>query len=850
MTSQHTPMMQQYLNIKADYPDMLLFYRMGDFYEMFFDDAKKGAELLELTLTHRGNANGKPIPMAGVPYHAADNYLAKLVKLGQSISICEQIGIPGQTKGPVERQVTRIVTPGTLTEECLLESHQENLLLAIHQHNSKFGLAYVELSSGRLRITECESIESLNSDLERLNANEILIDETAPTIDYLNLHKSVKARPSWEFDATDAKRLLRQQLEVSSLEAFGEATHPLAIIACGALLNYLKLTQKQALPHINALTIERPIDSVQLDAQTLKNLEITQALNGQKSHTLNHLMNKTVTPMGNRLFKRWLTRPVRCHATLQERHQCIDFFIGNHLDETLHEKLKAFGDIERILARIALNNVRPRCLVQLKNALIALPEVKALFPKTLASRLKQLLAQLYDFPELTDTLERALVENPPVTIRDGGMIADGYDETLDELRALSENANEKLIDLEIKEKESTGIASLKVGFNRVHGYFIEMPKSQSHLAPTHYQRRQTLKNNERFITPELKAFEDKVLSANAQALAREKHLFETLITTITPHLTQLTEMCESISELDVLANLSLRAQALNLNKPTLTHEHIIDIKQGRHPVIEQLSDAPFISNNATLNEKHPLLMLTGPNMGGKSTYMRQTSIIVLLAHTGSYVPASKAKIGPIDRIFTRIGASDDISSGRSTFMVEMTETATILNHATHESLVLIDEIGRGTSTYDGLSLAKACAWDLATRVKSYSLFSTHYFELTQLEQESNAIQNIHLDALLQNENLIFLYKVKRGPCDQSYGIEVAKLAGIPKSVIHHARDILASLEQGETKTPIKTPKPKVIKKQQTPAFEKFIQEITPDDLSPKKALDLIYQLKAMEKASC
>lgn len=854
MHEQHTPMMQQYLSIKSEYPDMLLFYRMGDFYEMFFDDAVKGAELLELTLTHRGRAKGEPIPMAGLPYHAVDNYLAKLVKIGQSIAICEQIGIPGLTKGPVERQVTRIVTPGTLTEESLLESHQENLLLAIHQHKNTFGLAYVEISSGLLRITQCNDIDSLNAELERLAAREILVNQNAPVITALNKHPSVKQRPEWEFEKVQATRTICQQLNVGSLEAFGESSHSIALIACGALLQYLKITQKQALPHIKTIQIERPSESVLLDQQTLKNLEIVQALNGQKNHSLLSLMNKTVTPMGSRLFKRWLTRPLRCQTTINDRHQAIDYLLSFDINENLRPTLKEFGDVERILARIALDNVRPRCLVQLRKALNALPQLKQLFQSKLPPRLQFSFDNLIELPELLNLLERGLVDNPPMTIRDGGMILTGFDKELDELKSLSENANDKLIELEIQEKEKTGISSLKVGYNRVHGYFIEMPKSQSHLAPTHYHRRQTLKNNERFITPELKEFEDLVLSAKAKALTREKILFEEIIQSITPHLDSLTTMCQSISEIDVLTNLSHIAENLNLNKPKLVNKPQISIKQGRHIVIEQLSDGPFICNDTDINAKQPLLMLTGPNMGGKSTYMRQTAIIVLLAYTGSFVPAQAAAIGPVDRIFTRIGASDDISSGRSTFMVEMTETATILNHATENSLVLIDEIGRGTSTFDGLSLAKACAWDLATRIKCYSLFSTHYFELTQLASESNNICNIHLDAILQNDTIIFLYKIKSGPCNQSYGIEVAKLAGIPADVIIKARQILQELE---TKTAIMPPKTTVetnqlatIKIKQETALEKLIKEINPDDLSPKKALDVVYKIKLLEKESC
>jgi DNA mismatch repair protein MutS len=852
MQKEHTPMMQQYLTIKSDYPDMLLFYRMGDFYEMFFEDAVKGAELLELTLTHRGQSKGEPIPMAGVPFHAVDNYLAKLVKLGQSVAICEQIGTPGLSKGPVERQVTRIVTPGTLTEEALLESHQENLLLAIHHDKAHFGLAFVELSSGRLRISQCQSEDELNAELERLHANEILINELTPPLNALKQHPSVRQRPEWEFDAKDAKRTVCQQLKVNNLEAFGEKQYPLAMIACGALMQYLHITQKQALPHIKTIEIEEVSDSVILDPQTLRNLEICQSLNGQHNHTLLSLLNKTMTPMGSRLFRRWLTRPIRNQQQLAHRHQSIKFFLNHDIDDQLRPLLKSFGDIERVIARIALKTVRPRCLVQLRDALTLLPELVNWFDKPLPQHLQKLLQKIQPQPELSAELQHAIIDNPPVTIRDGGIIATGYDEQLDELRALSENANEKLLALEQQEKETTGIATLKVGFNRVHGYYIEIPKAHADNVPLNYQRRQTLKNNERFITPELKEFEDKVLSANSKALAREKLLFENIIELLFPHIDPLTALCQTLSELDVLSTLANRAQHLQLTQPQFVDRPTIDIKQGRHVVIEQYSEAPFICNDTHIEAKQSLLMLTGPNMGGKSTYMRQTAIIVLMAYMGSFVPAAKATLGPVDRIFTRIGASDDISSGRSTFMVEMTEAATILNHASSSSLVLIDEMGRGTSTFDGLALAQACAWDLANRIGCYCLFSTHYFELTKLAEQSEKIRNIHLDALLQNDTIIFLYQIKQGACDQSYGIDVAKLAGLPFKVIDNARHILAEFESQsqnittatKVQQTIVDTQPRIeIKKS---PYEDFVNQISPDELSPKKALELMYELKALK----
>lgn len=858
MTQEHTPMMKQYLTIKAQHPDMLLFYRMGDFYEMFYEDAKRGAQLLELTLTHRGQSNGEPIPMAGVPYHAVDSYLSKLVKLGESVAICEQIGTPGLSKGPVERQVTRIITPGTLTEEALLSSSQENLLLALHHHKQRYGLAYVDISSGQLRITECADDDTLSATLERLEPKEILINEQMSGFALLKKHPCVKQRPHWEFNASQAKRLLCDQLQVQTLAAYGEQTHPLALIACGALLHYLKLTQKQALPHIKHIQIEQLNECVLLDAQTLKNLEICHTLNGEHKHTLLHLINKTATPMGSRLMKRWLTRPIRDRLALTERHQVIEYVLAKQLHDPLHQTLKGIGDLERILARIALKNVKPRCLVQLKVALAVLPSLLDHLKYHAPVALERLKKHIKTFPQLHALLDKALVENPPMVLKDGGVIAEGYDETLDELRTLSEHANDVLIKLEQQEKEQTGIATLKVGFNRVHGYYIEIPKTQSHLAPTHYHRRQTLKNNERFITPELKAFEDKVLSANAKALAREKNLFEELLSQCQPYLEALTITCNSLAELDVLTNLAERALTLNLHKPTLTDDKIIEIKKGRHLVIEHFSDDPFITNDVALGETPSLLMITGPNMGGKSTFMRQTALIVLLSYVGSFVPAEKAFIGPVDRIFTRIGASDDISSGRSTFMVEMTETATILNHATEHSLVLIDEIGRGTSTFDGLALAKACAWDLASRIGAYSLFSTHYFELTQLAEKCPSIQNLHLNALLENDTIIFLYKVQKGPCNQSYGIEVAKLAGLPSNVIQHAKQILQCLETHPVATKQEIPAltdmtlSQIVPERKEAAHPilTHLQTIQPDALTPIKALELIYQLKDMEEAVC
>ena len=840
MTQAHTPMMQQYLKIKSDYPDMLLFYRMGDFYEMFFDDAEEGAKLLHLTLTHRGQSNGKPIPMAGMPYHAVDNYLAKLVKLGQSVAICEQIGDPALSKGPVEREVTRIITPGTISEDALLDAEKETLLLAIHEENDQFGLAYVEVSSGRFRLSECETEEALQSELSRLEASEVLINGELAIPNSLHQHPALNCRPKWEFSHKQALTLLLEQFQVKSLDAFEIDHLPYAICAAGALLHYLKLTQKQALPHIKTITIEKSADSVVLDAQTLRNLELVKSLQGESSASFFHFINKTKTPMGARLLKRWLTRPIRDKAILNHRLSSIDYLLGSHRIEAMQLPLKEMGDIERILARIALKNARPRCLVQLKETLTATPTLKKAIGDNPNTHLDALSKKCHTHDTLLITLNQAIVDNPPVTIKDGGVIKTGYDKTLDDLRSLSDEANAFLIQLEEKEKKLTGLQTLKVGFNRVHGFYIELPKSQSSNVPDYYQRRQTLKNNERFITPELKTFEEKIITAKTKALAREKALYDELLETLLQSLSSLTELANAIGECDALTCFAYIAEHYQLSKPHLKDSSGISIKAGRHLVVEQISQAPFIANDVVLNKDKSLHLITGPNMGGKSTYMRQTALIILMAHMGSYVPAEHADIGPIDRIFTRIGAGDDIAHGRSTFMVEMNETATILKHASKDSLVLIDEIGRGTSTFDGLSLAKAVAVYLAETIQAYTLFATHYFELTALAHESQQVKNVHLSAMAENDGIIFLYRVEEGPQSQSYGIEVAKLAGIPQGIIEHAKQILSHLETHDINPTTTIIKPKA------PTMSKamsLFDSVQLDDLTPRKALELFYEIK-------
>ncbi|MDF1677083.1 MAG: DNA mismatch repair protein MutS [Legionellaceae bacterium] len=794
--AEHTPMMQQYLGIKSNHPDMLLLYRMGDFYELFFEDAVHAANLLDLTLTHRGQSKGKPIPMAGVPYHALENYLARLLKKGESVAICEQIGDPALSKGPVERQVVRIVTPGTITDDALLDEKTDTLLLAIHQTKKNIGIAWVDLSGGRFHLIELNSKAELFAALTRLNPAEILVDETlAPTLNQTSYPLHV--RPAWEFELERAKTALREQFNVSDLHAFGDANYTQAFSAAGALLAYLNLTQRQALPHLNTLTLEKDEDYLALDTATQTHLALFNNQQGTKEHTLFNTLDHTATMMGSRYLKRWLARPLRNHEAINARQQSIAALIQKQDIDLIHHALKNTRDLERIASRIALKSARPRDLVQLRETLAALPELhQHLFEQYTTTLLNDLADALTPKPDLLNLLTKALVDNPPMLIRDGGVIATGFDALLDEYRALSENSTDALKQLETAEKERSGLSTLKFGFNRVHGYYIELSRAQSTNAlPTHYERKQTLKNTERYITKELKAFEEQVLSAEAKALARERALYDELLNTLQTHITALTHTACAIATLDALNTLAERAETLNWCAPRLSETPGIDIKDGRHPVLETLLKNEFIANNLTLTPTQNTHLITGPNMGGKSTYMRQTALIVILAHIGSYVPATHAHIGPIDKLFTRIGANDDLAKGRSTFMVEMTETAYILRHATAQSLVLVDEIGRGTSTCDGVALANACCLYLAETVRAYTLFSTHYFELTALADTSPHIQNVHVDATLADGNIVFLYRIKEGPASESYGIDVAALAGIPAAVLAHAREHLHHLEK-------------------------------------------------------
>ncbi|MFC1318786.1 MAG: DNA mismatch repair protein MutS [gamma proteobacterium symbiont of Ctena orbiculata] len=840
-------MMQQYLRIKGEHPDMLVFYRMGDFYELFFADAEKAARLLDITLTKRGQSAGKPIPMAGVPYHAAEGYLARLVKQGESVAICEQIGDPATSKGPVERKVVRIVTPGTLTDEALLEERRENLLLAINE-GDEYGLAALDLASGRFTIQQLSGLEALSGELERLSPAEILLDEDSTLPEALTLRNGVTRRPAWHYDPDSAERLLCKQFGTRDLGGFGCQEQPLAVAAAGCLLQYVEETQFGALPHIRGMRVEHRDQSVIIDAATRRNLELVHSLSNQPQHTLAGIMDRTVTAMGSRMLRRWISQPLRHREAVAERHATIEALLASRLYHELREILQGIGDIERILARVALKSARPRDLATLRDAIGALPQLQPLLTQLDSPLSPALARQIGEHPAIHQLLQGAIIEQPPMLIRDGGVIAEGYDAELDELRALSQNADQFLLDLESRERERTGIATLKVSYNRVHGYYIEISRGQSDRAPEDYIRRQTLKGAERFITPELKKFEDQVLSARERALAREKYLYDQLLDRLCKELTPLLQCAEGLARLDVLCNLAERAQQLNLVSPQLVEEPGLQITDGRHPVVEQVSSDPFVANSVTFDDQQRMLIITGPNMGGKSTFMRQIALIVLLAYSGSFVPAAAARIGPIDRIFSRIGASDDLAGGRSTFMVEMEETANILHNATAQSLVLMDEIGRGTSTFDGLSLAWSCAVELATCLRAYTLFATHYFELTTLPEEYPGIGNLHLDAVEHGDTIVFLHAVREGPANQSYGLQVATLAGVPKPVILRARQRLLELEasaqrhaeQQQSQLPLFDPEPPGM---EASAVEQQLREIDPDELTPREALEALYRLK-------
>lgn len=842
---QHTPMMQQFLTIKSEVPDTLLFYRMGDFYELFFDDARKASQLLGISLTQRGKTGGNAIPMAGVPYHSVEGYLAKLIEMGESIAICEQVGDPATSKGPVERKIVRIITPGTITDEALLDDRRDNLLCAVYQLHETFGIAALDIGSGRFVINQFQHTETLQAELQRLNPAELLYPDNFTEMQFIEHLSTIRRRPEWEFELATSKKALNQQFNTKDLIGFGVEKAEVALCAAGALLQYIKDTQRTSLPHLQSIKLEQNIDSVILDAATRKNLELTQNLSGGLDNTLAEVLDHTVTPMGSRLIKRWIHQPIRNFNVLTYRQSMIQTLMDLDLSDALAEPLKQIGDVERVIARLALRSARPRDLVRLRCAFSLLPELQHLIAEMPTELVSKLSKDMGTYPELLDLLEKAVIDNPPVIIRDGGVIAAGYNAELDQWRNLAQGATDYLEQLEIRERQATGIATLKVGYNRVHGYYIETSRSQSEQVPVHYVRRQTLKNTERYIIPELKEHEDKVLSSQGKALALEKKLYEELLDLLLPHLQKLQFTAQALAELDVLNNLTERALTLNYVRPTLQAENGISIEEGRHPVVEQVSQTPFIANPICLNEQRRMLIITGPNMGGKSTYMRQVALMVLMAHIGSFIPAQSAKIGPVDRIFTRIGASDDLASGRSTFMVEMTETANILHNATKNSLVLMDEIGRGTSTFDGLSLAWACAEQLAKKIQAYTLFATHYFELTSLPESIPELVNVHLDAVEHGDGIAFLHAVQEGAANKSYGLQVASLAGVPKSVVNNAKRKLQQLELSSSQNSTQTPIQASLAFEETethPAID-LLQNTDADELTPKKALELIYQLQ-------
>ncbi len=863
----HTPMMQHYLQVKMQHPQALLFYRMGDFYELFFDDAHKASKLLGITLTHRGKSNGQPIPMAGVPYHAAEGYLARLVKTGLTVAICEQVAEADNSargKAPMQRKVVRILTPGTLTDDALLGSVQSSNLLALCIHNHQIGIALLDLSAGIFKVQQQSFVpEQLLIELARLMPSELLVDEDFNDQNLLALIQQhidcpINKRPNVDFNQSNAQKTLCDQFAVSTLSGFAIDHLPLAQAAAAALLHYAKETQKTALPHIQSIQLEQSSDFIALDPTTRRNLELVQPL-FEHGTSLFDLINDCKTSMGSRLLSRTLMQPLRDTQVLDARLDAIQQLLNGFHETPLRLVLQEIGDIERVLSRVALGTARPRDLVQLRQACAQLPFLKhALLPvlHSSAELLTQLNAQLGDFHTLYQLLMSAISENPPVLLRDGQVIADGFDAELDELRQIRDHAGQFLINLEQQEREQSGINGLKIGYNRVSGYYIELSRAQAEHAPTHYIRRQTLKNAERYITPELKSFEDKVLSSESRALAREKFLFEQLLLQLQAQIVALQCMSSAIAQLDMLCNFAHQARLRHWSRPSFSTEVGIHIVAGRHAVVEAINKSNFTPNDTLLNATQRMLIITGPNMGGKSTFMRQTALITLMAYCGSFVPAQQATLGPIDRIFTRIGSADDLSTGKSTFMVEMTETAQILHHATSHSLVLMDEVGRGTSTYDGLSLAWACVLDLSKRIQCLCLFATHYFELTELGIQAS-IANYHVSAKEVNGQLLLLHKVLSGPASQSHGLQVAKLAGIPMSVIKDAQKRLKILEkQQQNNTPqadLFSPvahdneliAEQIIEIPHISSVELQLQQLDLDNLSPRQALEQLYQLKGL-----
>lgn len=839
----HTPVMQQYLRLKAQHADSLLFFRMGDFYELFFDDAEKAARLLSITLTRRGESGGRPIPMAGVPHHAAENYLARLLKLGESVAIAEQIGDVATSKGPVEREVVRILTPGTATEDSLLDPRRQTLLAARCRLRDTYGLAWMELSSGRFHVLQSTQAEDIDTELARLRPSEVLLAEG-------DAAAGTRPRPPWQFEPGSARRLLTEQFGTRDLAGFGCDTLPAAIAAAGALLAFVRETQRSALPHITALVTDTLSDAVRIDQVSRRNLELHESISGSHEHTLAALLDSCETAMGSRLLRAWIGQPLARQAPVIARHDAIERLLDGDRYLHLRTALAGIHDMERVLGRIALRSARPRDLVALTESLAALPGLRTALATPDCERLATLAGGLGEHEATHALLDAALAATPPQHVKDGGVFREGYDSTLDELRTLAQNADGFLEDLERRERARTGIETLRVGYNRVHGYYIEIGRAHTARVPAEYTRRQTLKNAERYITEGLKHFEDRVLSARERALARERSLWDALIERLINALPPLRACAAAIAELDVLATFAERAVTLRYARPQLDDAPGLDIVAGRHPVVEARIGEPFVANDLHLHPERRLLVITGPNMGGKSTYMRQTALIVVMALAGCYVPAEQARIGPIQRIFTRIGASDDLASGRSTFMVEMTETANILHNADAGSLVLMDEIGRGTSTYDGLALAQASAEWLARESRALTLFATHYFELTALAGQLAGVANVHLDAAEYGDRFVLLHQVREGPASRSFGLQVARLAGAPAAVIARAAELLTALEQQSLADGPERPQlalfPPPAPVTATPSeLEQRLREVTPDALSPRAALDLIYQLRAL-----
>ena len=835
--AEHTPMMEQYLRLKAQHPDILMFYRMGDFYELFYDDAEKGSRLLDLTLTARGQSAGAPVRMAGVPVHSVEQYLAKLVKMGESVAICEQVGDVATAKGPVEREVTRIVTPGTLTDPALLDEKADNVLLSVLKDKASVGLAWLSLASGELRVAEVVP-QALDNELRRIGPAEVLAMDGVELPGY-----TVTRLPAWHFEFQAGRKRLLEQLGAATLAGFGVEDLMPAIGACGALLEYARKTQGQALSHVSAVRAERAGEYLRMDAATRRNLEITETLRGEPEPTLFSLLDECATGMGSRLLRHWLHHPLRDQSVLVSRHDAVEILFEKHQD--IQKTLRRFADVERIASRIALKNARPRDLSGLRESLGLLEELRALVPGTV-SLLKSLMQNL-ETPGETQKILQAIAPEPAAMLRDGGVIADGHSAELDELRGLQSNASEYLILLENKERERTGIPNLRVAYNQVHGYYIEVTNSHASKVPDDYRRRQTLKNAERYITPELKTFEDKALSARDRALALEKLLYEEVLASLQKEITDLQRVARALAQLDVLACFSAVAQKRNYCRPAFTSEISIEIAAGRHPVVEAMVE-PFIANDCRLSPSRQLLLITGPNMGGKSTYMRQVALLALMAHTGCFVPAQSARFGPLDQIYTRVGAADDLAGGRSTFMVEMTESASILHNATPASLVLMDEVGRGTSTFDGLALAWAIGRFILEKNRALTLFATHYFELTRLALEYKTAANIHLDAVEHKDSIVFLHAVEEGPADRSYGLQVAALAGVPKPVIRQARKYLEMLEAqslrrgGQDDLFLNEKKPE---EPEADALRDALQAVNPDELTPREALELLYRLKKL-----